>query len=213
MTVGLGTGSTAHWFIEALGRRCRDEGLRVRAVPTSDASTAQARTLSIPVVELPASGVDRARDGADHVDPEFRRVKGAGGAMVRERIVAAAAARFVVVIDHGKLVPALSADVPLEILPFGGERTLQIAAELTGGAGWRLAGDGRIARSDNGNLIADARLAGGEDLEELAARLSDVPGLLGHGLFLGMADLVLAGGDDGSVTELLPTDVPERGRR
>jgi len=213
MIVGLGTGSTAHWFIEALGHRCRDEGIGVRGVPTSEASAAQARTLDIPVVELPPTGVDLAVDGADQVDPQLHLVKGAGGALLRERVVAKSAARFVVVVDQGKLVTQLGGELPLEILPFGGERTLHGAAQLTAGATWRLLADGQIARSDNGNLIADARLVGGQDLEQLAGRLDELPGLLGHGLFLGMADLVLAADDDGAVTELHPAGVSGSVRR
>ncbi|MFN2451101.1 MAG: ribose-5-phosphate isomerase RpiA [Candidatus Dormibacteria bacterium] len=213
MLLGLGTGSTAQWFIDAVAVRCRDQGLRVHGVATSEASTDQARAVGIPLVELPLSGVDLAVDGADQIDPELRLVKGAGGALVRERIVASAATRFVVVADPSKVVRRITANVPLEILPFGAEHTLHSAAELMAGAVWRRDPGGVTLRSDNGNLLADARLAGAEDLEELAAQLVELPGLLGHGLFLGMADLVLVGHDDGRVTELLPSDIPESNRQ
>lgn len=197
MRVGLGTGSTAHWFIVSLGARVRD-GLRVTCAATSDATAQLAASSGLDVRELTAAGVDIAADGADAVDSDLRLIKGGGGAHVREKIVAAAADRFVVLVDDGKLCDVLPGWVPIEIVPFGAERTLATLTTL--GASWTL----RSGRSDNGNLLADGRFEPIEDPEGLAAQLDAVPGVVGHGLFLGMTDLLLVGRADGSVEERAP---------
>ena len=198
MTLGLGTGSTARWFIAAVGDLVRS-GMTLQGVPTSRRSEEQALEESIPLVELGRTGVDLAVDGADSVDPSLRVVKGAGGALVREKIVAAAARRFVVVVDSAKLHDRLRGRLPVEVVPFGWEATLA-ALESTGAAfSLRLDASGEPVRSDNGNLIADGAFTVLEDPEGLAEQISAVPGVVGHGLFLGMADLVIAGHPDGSV--------------
>ncbi len=203
MTLGLGTGSTTRWFIEAVGRKVH-EGMQLRAVATSLASAALAAREGIPLLELAAAGVDLAVDGADVVDTDLRLIKGHGGALVRERIVAAAARRFVVVVDDGKLSPRLGGSVPVEVLPFGWRHTLTLLAAT--GAEFRLRrdADGEPVQSDNGNLIADGEFAPIGDPEGLGTRLEAVPGVVGHGLFLGMADLVIVGGGDGAVRSLEP---------
>jgi ribose 5-phosphate isomerase A len=200
MTLGLGTGSTARWFIAAVGGLVR-QGMSLRGVPTSERSAAQAREQGIAVVELDRRGVDLAVDGADSVDPDLRLVKGAGGAMLREKIVAAAARRFIVVVDAGKLHPRLRGPVPVEIVHFGWAATL--AALESTGAVFDLRTDpaGAPAMSDNGNLIADGRFAAIDDAEGLAEQIESVPGVAGHGLFLGMADLVIAGHPDGTAEQ------------
>jgi ribose 5-phosphate isomerase A len=198
MTLGLGTGSTARWFIEAVGELVAS-GQSLAGVPTSVQSEQQARALGIPLVELGRTGVDLAVDGADSVDPQLRAVKGAGGALVREKIVAAAARRFVVVVDAGKLHDRLRGRLPVEVVPFGWEATLA-ALEATGVAfALRLAPSGSPLLSDNGNYLADGAFSVLEDPEGLAEQVTAVPGVVGHGLFLGMADLVIAGHPDGSV--------------
>ena len=198
MRVGLGTGSTAHWFIVSLAARVR-EGLRVTCVATSDASVQLATSNGLEVGDLGAAGVDFAGDGADAVDPDLRLIKGGGGAHVREKIVAAAAGRFVVLVDDSKLYTALPGFVPIEIVEFGVERTLATLASL--GGAWVL----RERRSDNGNLLADGRFESSiEDPEGLAAQLDAVPGVVGHGLFLGMTDLLLIAHADGSIEERAP---------
>jgi len=200
MTLGLGTGSTARWFIAAVGDLVR-QGMDLRGVPTSQQSAAQAREAGIPVVELGRRGVDLAVDGADSVGPDLRLVKGGGGAHVREKIVAAAARRFVVVVDHGKLHDRLRGPVPVELVQFGCEATLA-ALEMTGAVfDLRTAPDGSPRLSDNGNLLADGRFAVVEDAEGLAEQIEGIPGVVGHGLFLGMADLVIAGHPDGAVEQ------------
>lgn len=197
MTLGLGTGSTARWFIDAVGRLVGG-GMRLWGVPTSEASRRQAGALGIPLVELTAGGVDLAVDGADRVDPQLDLVKGFGAALLREKIVAHAARRFVIVIDAGKLTPHLGGRVPLEIAPFGHAATLAAVTSLGAGAAELRRGPaGDPVLSDNGGLIADLEASGEPDAGGLADALSSVPGVLGHGLFLGMADLVLVAGPDG----------------
>lgn len=197
MRVGLGTGSTAYWFILGVAERAR-QGLRVTCVATSEHTAELAAAHGLEVRPLGAAGVDFAGDGADAVDADLRLIKGGGGAQVREKIVAAAARQFVVVIDDSKLCDALPGSVPVEILPFGAERTLATIESLGGTCTLR------DTRSDNGNLLADANFASMEDPEGLAARLDAVPGLVGHGLFLGMTDLLLVGYADGRVEERTP---------
>jgi ribose 5-phosphate isomerase A len=150
-------------------------------------------------VELGRLGVDLAVDGADSVDTDLRLVKGAGGALVREKIVAYAARRFVCVVDVGKLHDHLRGPVPVEVVPFGWQATLA-ALETTGAVfELRRGGDGELLRSDNGNLVADGAFSLIDDAEGLAEQIESVPGVVGHGLFLGMADMVLAGRPDGGV--------------
>jgi ribose 5-phosphate isomerase A len=198
MTLGLGTGSTARWFIAAVGDLVRS-GMDLSGVPTSRRSEEQAREEGIPLVELGRLGVDLAVDGADSVDHDLRLVKGAGGALVREKIVAAAARRFVVVVDAAKLHDRLHGRVPVEVVHFGWEATLA-ALESTGAVfDLRCDDAGQPILSDNGNLIADGRFREVEDAEGLAEQIEAVPGVVGHGLFLGMTDLVLAGHPDGRV--------------
>jgi ribose 5-phosphate isomerase A len=201
MRVGLGTGSTARWFTQAVGEAVRG-GLRVRAVASSDRTAALARELGIPIVELDAEGLDLAVDGADLVDPALRLVKGGGGAQVREKVVAAAARRFVVVADESKLVPRLRGPVPVEILAFGSGATLAALGRCGAAFRVRSGGAGRPLTSDSGNLLGDGWFGVIEDPEDLARRLDAIPGVIGHGLFLGMADLVLVGDEAGGVREL-----------
>jgi ribose 5-phosphate isomerase A len=201
MRVGLGTGSTVHWFIVAVGEAVRS-GLRVQAVATSEASARLAGELGIELVELDRQGLDLAVDGADLIDPELRLIKGGGGAHVRERMVAAAARRFVVVADSSKLVPQLRGPVPVEILRFGADATLAALEECGAPFSLRRDGDGRPRVSDSGNLLGDGHFGLIADPEGLARRLDVVPGLVGHGLFLGMTDLVLVGDEAGEVREV-----------
>lgn len=200
--IGLGTGSTARWFIAAVGRRCA-QGLRVTAVATSRASEEQAREVGIPIADLDEEGIDLAVDGADAVDPELRLIKGLGGALIREKIVAAAARRFVVVVDESKLMPRLGGALPVEIIPFGHRSTLAALTAATAVTPrMRADAGGTPFVTDNGNLIADCRFDAIGDAEGLAGLLEAIPGVVGHGLFLGMADLVLAARADGRIDEL-----------
>jgi ribose 5-phosphate isomerase A len=203
MVVGLGTGSTARWFTLALARRVR-EGLRVHVVTTSTHTDALAVEQGLDLVVLDRRGVHLAVDGADCVDQDLRLIKGAGGALVREKIVAAAAERFVVVVDSTKVSDELSGRLPVEVLPFGYEHTIGLLEATGGRYALRRGASGNPLVSDNGNLLADGEYATIDDPEGLAARLDAVPGVIGHGLFLGMADLVIVGNVDGTVESINP---------
>lgn len=182
MLVGLGTGSTAAHAIAALGRRAA-EGLRIRAVATSVASAEQATTLGIPVLDFAdTAAVDLTIDGADEIDARLVAVKGAGGAMLREKAVAAASARMLVIADGSKRVAQLgAAKLPVEVLlfarafVFGRLATLADRVEARGAGGYR---------TDNGNIVADLSGWDARDPERLAAALQAIPGVVGHGLFL-----------------------------
>lgn len=202
MRVGLGTGSTAHWFIVGLAERVR-HGLAIRAIATSQASAALAAALGITVDELGVDGLDIAVDGADSVDPELRLIKGKGGAMLREKIVAASAERFVVIVDDSKSSPRLHGRVPVEVIRFGCARTVRELADRTGlGFALRAGADGSLFQTDNGNAIADSDEADIDDPVALATAIETTPGCAGHGLFLDMAGLVLIGHADGTVERL-----------
>ncbi len=202
MRVGLGTGTTAHWFIVGLAERVR-AGLTIRAVATSQASAALAAAHGITVEDLGADGLDIAVDGADSVDPALRLIKGRGGAMVREKIVAGAAARFVVIVDDSKTSPVLRGRVPVEVIPFGSIRTVRVLTDRTGlGFTLRAGADGGLFQTDNGDYIADSDEAAIDDPEALARAIETTPGCAGHGLFLGMAEMVIVGHADGTVDRL-----------
>jgi ribose 5-phosphate isomerase A len=202
MRVGLGTGSTAHWFILGLAEQVR-RGLRIRAVATSTASAALAVEHGISIEELGPHGLDIAVDGADSVDPSMRLIKGKGGAMLREKIVATAATRFVVVVDESKCATRLHGRVPVEVIAFGSARTVQVLTDRTSlGFALRTGEGGTPITTDNGNLIADSEDSDIDDPAALAAVIEAIPGCAGHGLFLGMTDLVLIGHDDGTVEEM-----------
>jgi ribose 5-phosphate isomerase A len=195
--VGLGTGSTASIFIRRLAERAR-AGLRVQGVPTSEASRALAASLGLPLTTLDAHpSLDLAVDGADEIDPALDLVKGAGGALLREKVVAAAARRLVVVADAGKLVPALGrGPVPVEVTAFARPVVARALAVLGAAVARRLDAAGRPFVTDEGHEVLDARFARLGDAPALAARLSAIPGVMGHGLFVGMAGLALVGRGD-----------------
>jgi ribose 5-phosphate isomerase A len=195
MVVGLGTGDTARRFIERLGARARDERLGLTCIATSRATEALARQEGLAVAPLPtAPGVDLAVDGADEVAPGLELIKGGGGAHTREKIVAASAARFVVLVDETKLVRRLGETfpVPLEVLAEAVPLVCRRLQALGAAPVVRLK-DGTPLVTELGNRIVDARFAPIEDPAALAARLDGIPGVLEHGLFVGMASLVLVG--------------------
>lgn len=206
MLLGLGTGSTAHAFLEALGAALAAGELSdVRGVPTSRATERTARELGIPLADLPAAGVDLAVDGMDEVDPSLDAIKGLGGALLREKVVAESAARFVLIGDDGKEVPRLGrrSPLPVEVLAFGVERTAERLGRL--GLPSRLRGGAlEPFLSDNGNPILDATLPEDADPYALAAEIDAIPGVLGHGLFLGMADAAYVAGESTTVCRERP---------
>ena len=197
MLVGLGSGSTARYFTEGVGRLVAD-GMRVRGVPTSRATAALAAELGIPVVEDLVGAIDLAVDGADEVDPTLGLIKGRGGALFREKLVAAAAKRFVAVVDESKVVDRLGKGVlPVEVLPFLWRTTAERLARLCAGLKVR-GGEEEPYVTDNGNLILDLDFeAGIEDAAELASTLKGTVGVAEHGLFLGLADTCIVAGAEG----------------
>jgi ribose 5-phosphate isomerase A len=205
MRVGLGTGSTAALFVSLLGRRVA-AGLDIVAVPTSDATEKLAREAGIPLTTLDETPeLDLDVDGADEIGPGLGLIKGGGGALLREKIVAHASARMVVIADAGKRVEALGAfPLPVEIVAFGVAATA-LAIERVGiELGLPIAldlrmRDGHAFVTDSGNRILDASFGRIPDPEMLACRLSEIPGVVEHGLFLGLADLALVASPDGVV--------------
>lgn len=194
MRLGLGTGSTAKHFVDLLGARVA-EGLDVICVSTSEVTEAQARALGIPMSTLDETPeLDLTIDGADEVDGELRLIKGGGAALLREKIVASASARMVVIADDSKLVTQLGRfPLPIEVVPFGLEatrRAVVAAIAAVGAAGelvLRRKADGTVLLTDGGHYILDAHLGAIAQPEALAAALARIPGVVEHGLFLGLA--------------------------
>ena len=184
MLVGLGTGSTAAFAIRALGERVA-EGLAIRAVVTSDASGKLARELGIEVLDFAAiAHVDLTIDGADEIDSRCFAIKGAGGAMLREKIVAASSARMIVIADGSKRVERIgAAKLPVEVLPFAIAYVMRVLTDM--GAAPTIRDN---YRTDQGNLVVDCHFRALEDPRATAATLSAIPGILGHGLFLDEVD-------------------------
>ena len=195
MTLGLGTGRAASAFVEALGARVA-EGLQIIGVPTSEATAQLARELGIPLTTLDEAGrLDITFDGADEVDPALDLIKGYGAAMVREKVVAASSDRFVILIGPEKLVSSIGerGRLPIEVLPFG-EALVHRELEALGlEASVRNGADGKTLVTDNGNRVLDAKLSSPLDAEALESAIVKLPGVLGTGFFLGMADAVLVG--------------------
>jgi ribose 5-phosphate isomerase A len=204
MTLGLGTGSTAAHFVELLGRRVK-LGLRVVGVPTSEATRAQAERLGIPLTDLDRQpSLDLTVDGADEIDSQLRLIKGGGGALLHEKIVAMASARVVVIADHSKRVATLGAfPLPVEIVRFGARATRNLIEALAAEAGCsgqialRMTTDGRPSVTDGGHFILDCAFGRIADPEALAAALRFVPGVVETGLFLDIADAAIVAGPDG----------------
>lgn len=205
MALGLGTGSTAAKFVELLGARVA-QGLNVICVPTSEATRVQAEALGIKLAtldELPQ--LDLTVDGADEIDDQLRLIKGGGGALLREKIVAASSNRMVVIADDSKMVATLGRfPLPLEMVRFGLAATKPMVeaiaslAGCTGKVSLRQGKAGGPFLTDQGNVILDCAFGRIPEPEVLAFALKRVPGLVEHGLFLGMADVVIVAGEGGT---------------
>jgi ribose 5-phosphate isomerase A len=197
MLVGLGTGSTSRYFTEGVGRLI-GRGMKLRGVPTSRETAELAAESGIPVVTELVGSIDLAVDGADEVDPALNLIKGRGGALLREKLVARAARRFVVVVDESKLVRQLGAGVlPVEVLPFlwrtTAERITSIGLSLTVRGGEEVP-----FITDNGNIILDVTAEGGiKDAAQLGRELKQLTGVAEHGLFIGLTDTCIVAGPDG----------------
>lgn len=198
MRLGLGTGSTARHFVDLLGERVRG-GLKVICVPTSEATRAQAEQCGIALTTLDETPeLDLTVDGADEVDPALNLIKGAGGALLREKIVAAASARMTVIVDMTKWVDGLGRfPLPIEVTPFGLRATHNAIVKVQQGAGCpgelvlRKAANGLAFVTDGGHWIVDAKCQRIPDVGGLAAGLSGIPGVMEHGLFIGLASKVV----------------------
>jgi ribose 5-phosphate isomerase A len=202
MTLGLGTGSTVHFALLGLSERIRAEGLRVRGVPTSLDTERKAREWGIPLLELGAAdSLDLAIDGADEIDAQFRMIKGGGGALLREKVVASLARRVVIVVGENKVVARLGTTfaLPVEVVPFALPSVARAIARL-GCTPRERQREGKSYRTDNGNAILDCSFAQGiADPGALERALRTVPGVVESGLFLGLAHVLVVGKDDGSV--------------
>ena len=204
MRLGLGTGSTAQAFLELLAERRRG-GLDVVAVPTSEVTRAQAARLGIPLTTLDDTPeLDLTVDGADEIAPDLTLIKGGGGALLREKVVASASAKMIVIADESKCVPVLGRfPLPVEIVPFGATATRRAVEAAAGAAGCpgpaplRLAQNGHAFVTDGGHWLLDAQLQRIVDPQGLANRLAGVPGVMEHGLFIGLAWIAIVAGPNG----------------
>jgi ribose 5-phosphate isomerase A len=207
MKLGLGTGSTAALFVELLGERV-SEGLDVVGVPTSEATRELAERFGVPLTTLKDTPeLDLTIDGADEIDPQLRLIKGGGAALLREKIVAYASERMIVIADASKRVATLGQfPLPIEVVPFGKEATLRAIARMAEGLGvkgevaLRRAEDACPIVTDSGHNLLDGRFERIERPEEFAAALAEIPGVVEHGLFIGYADLAIVAGPDGIET-------------
>jgi ribose 5-phosphate isomerase A len=200
--VGLGTGSTAYFTVLALGERVK-AGLKIIGIPTSDATAELARSVGIPLSTLDQHPVlDIDIDGADEIDPHLNLIKGGGGAHLREKVIAAASKKMVVIADSGKLVPVLGKfPLPVEIVSFARAVVETKIAALGATTKLRTRPDGSPYLTDNGNPILDCSFGKIEDPPALARTLRDIPGIVEHGLFIGLASVALIGTGD-SVKEI-----------
>ncbi len=203
MAVGLGTGSTVRFLLEELGARLSDGRIAdIRAVPTSEDTATRSRQLGIPLVSLEDAGFLHVTiDGADEVDPDLRLIKGLGGALLREKIVAAASRELVIVVDSSKMVQRLGtrSPLPVEVEPFGCRIHEPFFRDLGGDPVLRSGADGAPFRTDGGHLIYDLHFADGiSDAEEVERRLRSRPGIIESGFFLGMATGVVIAETEGT---------------
>jgi ribose 5-phosphate isomerase A len=213
MRLGLGTGSTARHFVELLGERVRG-GLRIVAVPTSEETRRDAQRLGVPLTSLDDTpALDLTVDGADEIAPDLSLIKGAGGALLWEKIVASASARMVVIADESKWVATLGRfALPIEVVPFGLAATRRaveaaaVAAHCPGPAALRQGKDGLPFVSDGGHWILDAALRRIPDPGALAERLARIPGVVEHGLFIGLAQNAILANASGVRVVQLPAN-------
>jgi ribose 5-phosphate isomerase A len=207
MRVGLGTGSTAAFLVDRLGERVRDEGLKIRGVPTSTRTSELARRNGIDVVTLDEAGwLDLTIDGADEFDRDLNLIKGGGGALLQEKIVATASDQMIVIADAAKQVDALGAfPLPVEVIPFGWRTTRSVIEEtlvtmdvLGRDVTLRMAGDAPFI-TDEGNHILDLDLKRIGNARQLSMVLNQIPGVVENGLFIDLCDIVVIGHGDGRV--------------
>ena len=201
--VGIGTGSTAQYFINALGEKVKD-GLNIKAVPTSERSRIQAEHLQIPTIELnDVSFIDLVIDGADEINHDLQLIKGGGGALLREKMVAAAARKYIIIADHTKLVDELGAfPLPVEVISYGWKQVLQhITHNFTIECKLRMK-EGKAFITDHGHNILDCYFQKIHDPVAVHRVLKNIPGIVEDGLFINMAQEALIGMPDGSIKKI-----------
>ncbi|MDP3033788.1 MAG: ribose-5-phosphate isomerase RpiA [Methanobacteriaceae archaeon] len=197
--VGLGTGSTTHYFIEKLGMRIEEEDLDIMGIPTSYQSFFLAKDCNIPITTLEEHDINLAVDGADEVDPALNLIKGGGAAHTLEKIIDYSADRFIVIVDDSKMVETLGKfPVPLEVIPTAARVVSQILEDMGVSTSIRMAErkDGPVI-TDNGNFVIDAEFGILNDPEELEIELNSIPGVVENGIFSGVVDQVFVGTPDG----------------
>ncbi|GMK41278.1 ribose-5-phosphate isomerase A [Paenibacillus sp. CCS19] len=201
MTVGLGTGSTAYWAIHRIAERIKEEGLQLKAVSSSKNSEELALQLGIPIIPFAeVESIDMTIDGADEVDRDNHLIKGGGGALLREKIIASNSKRFVVIVDESKLVKTLGKfPLPIEIVPFAAELTIRRLEQLGCKPVIRKAEQSTFV-TDNGNWIVDCHFDEIASPGALGDRIKTIPGVVEHGLFIQMAHTVVVGHADGTTS-------------
>jgi len=198
MIVGLGTGSTVEWTIRKLGELVQD-GMEITGIPTSIRSEELAKQLKIPLATLiEQPEIDITIDGADEVDPGFNLIKGLGGALTREKIVASVSKKEIIVVDDTKMVQLLgtTAPVPVEVIPFSWNICKAKLQKLNGEPIVRMK-DGKEYLTDNGNYILDCRFNGIPDPDDLELKINNIPGVIENGLFLHLIDMVINASPEG----------------
>ncbi|GGP07089.1 ribose-5-phosphate isomerase RpiA [Oceanobacillus neutriphilus] len=198
MKVGIGFGSTVYWFVRALGERVKQEGLEIEGIPSSIMTGEWAKEFGVPLTDFETTKeLDITIDGSDEVDPDFQLIKGGGAALFREKIIAQAAKKLIIIVDESKMVDHLGAfALPVEILPFAWERTAYEIEKLGCTPVLRLK-DGETLITDNGNYIVDCPFEKIKDPAGLDRKLQSIVGVVETGLFIDMADTVIIGGSEG----------------
>jgi len=206
MQIGLGSGTTSHWFVRALGEKVRNEGFKVAGVPTSTATRDLAIEVGVPLLDL--NDVDELEltiDGADEIDHQGRMIKGGGACLLWEKMVARASRRMIAVVDDGKVFDTLGKfPLPIEVIRFGWRSTERQLRKLYAEFGYHdlridlRGGEARPVITDSGHYILDCHLERITDPDRLAPRFNEIPGVVEHGLFVGIADEMVIGHADGS---------------
>lgn len=201
MIVGLGTGSTAYFLVEELGRRVKEEGLDIVGVTTSNRTAEQARALNIPLKSVDeVESIDLTIDGADEIDSQFQGIKGGGGALLYEKTVATYSKKYIWIVDESKMVKTLGAfPLPIEVVPYGADQVFRIFADHKMNPAFRMDGSERFV-TDGGHYIIDCQLNHIYNPQKLATWLDSLTGVVEHGLFIDMPTKVIIGRPDGAKT-------------
>jgi ribose 5-phosphate isomerase A len=200
MTIGIGTGSTAYWAIMEIGKQVK-EGLMIKAVPTSKETNTLASSLNIPLLELnDVNSLDLTIDGADEIDPELNLIKGGGGALLQEKMVAAVSHQLIIIADSTKMVKTLGAfPLPVEVVPYGWKQVQHHFLKF-----WNIetslrAKDNKPFMTDHGHFILDCHFVSITDPYDLCLQLNNIPGVVENGLFVKMATSAIIGYPDGTI--------------